>query len=78
MLTGISTNCENNGIIIKSCESSINWFQNITLTIGDYCIISYFKNFNNIYLCKAVKSDANDDYEMHNLPIILKTMNSEG
>lgn len=78
MLTGISSKCEDKGTTIKSSESSIIDFQNITLTIGDYCIISYFKDFNNIYLCKAVKSDANDDYEMHNLPIIIKTMNSEG
>ncbi|KAE9524914.1 hypothetical protein AGLY_014964 [Aphis glycines] len=74
---GISSKCEDKGTIIKSSESSIIDYQNITLTIGDYCIISYFKDFNNIYLCKAVKSDANDDYEMHNLPIIIKTMNSE-
>lgn len=78
MLTGISSKCEDNGTIIKSSKSPINDFQNITLKIGDYCIISYFKDFNNIYLCKALKSDANDNYEMHNLPIILKTMNSEG
>ncbi|XP_026818102.1 uncharacterized protein LOC113557019 isoform X2 [Rhopalosiphum maidis] len=72
----ISNKCENNDTIIKSSESFINSFENITLTTGDYCIVSYFKDFKNIYLCKAVKNEAND-YEMHNLPIILKTMDSK-
>lgn len=73
----ISNDCENNETIIKSNECLINNFHSITLTIGDYCIISYFKDFKNIYLCKAVESCKHDTYEMHNLPIVLKTMINE-
>lgn len=74
--TEISNNCVNNDI--KSNESLINDFHTIKLSSGDYCIVSYFKDFENIYLCKAIKNCENDCYEMHNLHIILKTMMSEG
>lgn len=56
----------------------INDYQSITLRNGDYCIVSFFKDFKNIYLCKAVKNLENDDYSIHNLTIILNTMRSEG
>ncbi|XP_029347622.1 uncharacterized protein LOC100166817 isoform X3 [Acyrthosiphon pisum] len=73
----ISNNCEQNDAIIKSNESLINDFQSIILRTGDYCIVSYFKDFKTIYLCKAIKDCEDDTYKMHNLPIILKTMDSE-
>ncbi|XP_022168298.1 uncharacterized protein LOC111032328 isoform X2 [Myzus persicae] len=73
----ISNNCENNDTIIKSNASLINDFQTIKLRSGDYCLVSYFKDFKNIFLCKAVKSCVIDGYEMHNTPIILKTLESE-
>jgi len=64
--------------MIKSNESLINDFQTIKLRSGDYCIVSYFKDFKNIYVCKAIKNCEDDSYEIHNLHIILKTMMSEG
>jgi len=78
LLTEIPSNCDNNDTIIKSNKSLINDFQTIELRSGDYCTVSHFKDFKNIYLCKAVKNCENNSYEMHNLPIILKTMESAG
>lgn len=71
-------NGEQNDALIKSNESLINDFQSIILKSGDYCLVSYFKDFKTIYLCKAIKDCEDDTYKMHNLPIILKTMDSEG
>jgi len=71
-------NCEQNDSLIKSNEILINDFQSIILESGDYCLVSYFKDFKTIYLCKAIKDCEDDTYKMHNLPIILKTMDSEG
>jgi len=60
-------------------EYLTNDYQSIKLENGDYCIISYFSDYKNIYVCKAVKNCTDDDsYEMHNMAIILKTMESEG
>ncbi|KAL4141977.1 hypothetical protein QTP88_004511 [Uroleucon formosanum] len=73
----ISNNCEQNDSKVQSNESLINDFQSIKLRSGDYCLVSYFKDFKTIYLCKAVKIRGDDVYEMHNLPIIVKTINSE-
>lgn len=67
-----------NNNIIKAKESSDNEFQSIALKNGDYCLVSHFENFNNIYLCLAVKNPTSDIYEIHNLDIIIKTMKSEG
>lgn len=73
----ISNTTENNEVMndIKRCLS--NNFENVTLKNGDYCIVSHFQDFENIFLCKAVKNYA-DVYEMHNMDIISKTSFSKG
>lgn len=60
---------------IKPCL--INDFENIQLENGDYCFVTYFKDFKNIYLSKAVKGSDNL-FKSHNLSIIEKTLQSEG
>lgn len=67
-----------NSNIIRTKESSDNEFLSIVLESGDYCLVSHFEDFKNIYLCLAVKNSTNDMYEIHNLDIIIKTMKSEG
>lgn len=47
------------------------------LESGDYCIVSYFKDFKNIYLCKAIKNVENA-YVMHNMDVIMQTSQSNG
>lgn len=77
----MSKKSENNEDTLKSktsYECSTNDFQNISLENGDYCIVSYFKDLKNIYLCLAVKNSTNKFYEPHNVDIILKTMDSKG
>lgn len=73
----IPNNYKNNETIIKSNQSFINDFQSIELENGDYCMVSYFEDFENIYLSKAIINQENV-YEVHNLSIILKTMDSKG
>lgn len=76
---GISNDSDNNSIIHTEKESLIADFQTIKLENGDCCIVSYFEDFKNIHLCKAVKDCKNSSsYESHNLPIVLETMSSNG
>lgn len=60
-------------------ECSDNLFKSISLNNGDYCLVSYFKDFQNIHLCKAVRSKEDLNlYKVHNSDIILKTLTSNG
>lgn len=59
-------------------QKETNDFPTITLENGDYCIISHFEDFKNIYLCEAVKCLNSDSYEMHNLEIVVRTMGNDG
>jgi len=53
----------------------IEEFENAKLKNGDYCIISFFKDFKNIYVCKAVK-DCNDSfYTNHEMDSLLNPTN---
>lgn len=60
----------------KTKKRLVDDFEYVALTNGDLCIISFFKNFNNIHICKAVKNGQN--YDPHNTHIVLKTMSSTG
>lgn len=64
-------------MIQKKTESLNNNYQSIVLENGDYCIVSYFKDFKNIYVCKAIKNTENT-YEMHNIEVIVNTIQSDG
>lgn len=66
-----------NNVFDKTKKRLIDDFQNITLISGDRCLISFFKNFSNIYVCKAVKNDENN-YESHNSNIVVKTLECTG
>jgi hypothetical protein len=59
-------------------KSVTNDFQIIKLENGDRCIVSYFKDFKNIYLCGAVKDNEKNSYKVHNYDIITKTLESTG
>lgn len=72
-----STNAAPDEALNELNNDLINDFKNVTLENGEYCLVTYFKDFKNIYLSKAVKSTENI-YEMHNLDVILKTIQSEG
>lgn len=73
----ISNITENNEVMNDTKRCLSNDFENIVLKNGDFCIVTHFKDFKNIYLCKAVKNDA-DIYETHNMDIISKTLHSKG
>lgn len=80
MLGMLKNSCENNENTLKNKtkECSASDFQNVILKNGDYCIVTYFKDLKNIYLSKAVKDCTNNEYEGHNVHIILKTIKSQG
>lgn len=60
-------------------NTTIESFKSILLKNGDYCLISDFTDFQNIYLCKAICSVIDSEqYETHNFDIIVKTMISKG
>ncbi|VVC40574.1 Hypothetical protein CINCED_3A001375 [Cinara cedri] len=73
---GLSNKCLSEETKKPTEESSNNSFKSISLKNGDYCMLSHFEDFQNIYVCKAVcsKEDPNV-YEMHNFDIIMKTIN---
>lgn len=60
----------------KTKGSFTNHFEYVTLRNGDFYIVSYFKDFKNIYLCKAM--EMNNSYVIHNSLIVLKTLKSKG
>lgn len=53
-------------------------WESVIIENGDYCIITHFKDFKNIYVCKAVMDQEDNTYKMHNMAIVLATLNSEG
>lgn len=74
----ISNGNDNHSTINMQRKSLTTDFQTIKLENGDFCFVTYFKDFKNIYLCGAVKNDKTNSYDAHNLNIILKTMKSTG
>lgn len=75
---GVGNKSENQGLINATKPSLINDFQNIQLENGDYCFVSYFEDFKNIYVCKAVKDYSDNSYKLHNISVIMETIQSEG
>ncbi|XP_060853511.1 uncharacterized protein LOC132931636 isoform X2 [Rhopalosiphum padi] len=72
----ISNNNIDDEVINEPKENlKIKEFENAKLKNGDYCIISFFKDFKNIYVCKAVK-DCNDSfYTNHEMDSLLNPTN---
>jgi len=67
-------NChKNNQVINESKENlKIHEFENVKLKNGNLCIITYFKDFKDIYICKAGK-DLNDcSYTNYDINSMLK------
>lgn len=73
----ISNENGNNESMNKIKENLVD-FEIISLENRDVCLISHFEDFKNIYVCKAIKDTSTNVYNMHNIEIILKTMESNG
>lgn len=51
---------------------------NVPFKNGDICIITYFEDFSDIYVCKALHNTSNKTYDMIGIDVVLMTMSSTG
>lgn len=72
------SNKNGNDKLMNKIKDDLENFETISLENGDLCLISFFKDFKNIYVCKAIKDSSEDSYNIHNLEIILKTIENKG
>ncbi|XP_050057688.1 uncharacterized protein LOC114129948 isoform X1 [Aphis gossypii] len=70
------SNCNVNDEVINEFKKNlkIDDFENVKLKNGDYCIITYFKNFKDIYICKAGNDFDGNFYTNNDINSMFKDM----